>query len=72
MAGRNLNVAGPPLRASQRRQARGTPPTPTPIAPGDQVRWRGRHGTVARIANPIHAVVDFDGKRWLVPIAELE
>jgi hypothetical protein len=36
------------------------------------VRWRGRAGTVARLPNPIHAMVDFDGKRWLVPIDELK
>jgi hypothetical protein len=75
MAGRNLNIAGASLRASQRRQARGKPPIaaalPAP-AVGATVRWRGRLGTVARLPNPLHAMVDFDGKRWLVPLDELQ
>jgi hypothetical protein len=35
------------------------------------VRWRGHRGVVARI-DGTHAVVEFDGRLWRVPIAELE
>jgi len=76
MAGRNLNVAGPPLRASQRRLGRARSRGRTPIAatptPGAIARWRGRPGTVDRV-DGVHAVVLLDdGKRWRVPIDELE
>jgi hypothetical protein len=79
MADHSIYVRGPPLKASQRRlgraRARGKPPAaaaPATLTPGASVRWRGRAGLVDRLPNPIHAVVDFNGKRWLVPIDELE
>jgi hypothetical protein len=35
------------------------------------VRWRVHSGTLARLDGD-HAVVEFDGRLWRVPIAELE
>jgi hypothetical protein len=58
-------------RASQRRHRPAARPDRTALAAGDRVRWRGRIGAVVRLQNPLHAMVDFDGKRWLVPVAEL-
>jgi hypothetical protein len=70
------HAAGKPLKASQRRlgraRARGQPPaaTTTP-APGSSVRYRGRDGVVERVDRD-QVVVDFDGRLWSLPIAELE
>jgi hypothetical protein len=36
------------------------------------VHWRGRAGIVERLDGTTHAVVDFNGKSWRVPIDELE
>jgi hypothetical protein len=70
MAGRFQDHA---IRASQRRapRVRAQPPASALPTPGATVRWRGRTGTVDRIVNPIHAMVDFNGKKWLVPVTEL-
>ena len=39
--------------------------------PGASVRYSGREGTVQRIAGD-QVVVDFNGRLWSLPIAELE
>jgi hypothetical protein len=71
MAGRSAHAAGPPLRASQRRLGRARAPVALAPAIGAAVRWRGHSGTVTRL-DGAHAVVEFDGRLWRVPIGELE
>jgi hypothetical protein len=69
-----LRVArGEPRRASQRRARK-----PEPIAPiartwraGDPVNWRGHQGIYRRDSGNGFAEVEFDGRRWRVPIAEI-
>jgi hypothetical protein len=68
-------ASGKPLKASQRKlgraRSRGWPPvTPAP-AVGATVRWLGRRGIVQRLDGD-KAVIDFDGKSWLLPLDELE
>jgi hypothetical protein len=71
MAGRSAVAAGPLLRASLRRLVRARAPVALAPAAGAAVRWRGHGGTVARL-DGAHAVVEFDGRLWRVPISELE
>jgi hypothetical protein len=70
------HAGGKPLKASQRRlgraRARGKPPATAAPTVGAAVRWRGHSGTVARLDGGYAVVLLDDGKRWQVPIAELE
>jgi len=73
--GRHHLGGGAPPRASQRHlvpdRARGRPPITQTLTPGAAVRWRGHSGTVARLDGHSYAIVDFAGRDWRVPIAEL-
>jgi hypothetical protein len=70
MAGRFQDAT---QRASQRRRL-GRDRAPGPLitlAPGAIARWRGHRGVVARL-DGAHAVVEFNGRLWRVPLGELE
>jgi hypothetical protein len=57
----NLKSGAPP-RASQRRARQQPAPLPPQFAPGDRVRWNGRHtGTVSRICADNMIEVQDDG-----------
>jgi hypothetical protein len=71
MAGRSPHIGGAPPRASQRRTARARAPVALSPTPGAMVRWRGHQGVVARLDGD-HAVIEFGGRLWRVPIGELQ
>jgi hypothetical protein len=68
-------ASGKPLNASQRKvgraRSRGKPTPAVTPAVGSSVRYRGRDGVVERVVGD-QVVVDFDGRLWSLPIAELE